>query len=527
MIIRLRYLAIALVILGVTLYFPALNNHFVWDDEEQVLANSAVHSVANIPSLLAGSTFNSGGAGAATGLYYKPLMSICFAILYTLFGADPLPFHAFQIVLHLGSTFLLFLILLHLTKRWPPSFFASLIFLIHPMNVETVVYISALQDTLYMFFGLFALFWLTLSTKYHWYDYLLVSLLLLLSILGKETGLLFYGLTGLYLLLFRSRSFLLFLPYAGASLALYLYLRLGLAGIYLEKNYFTPIATLPLASRLLSLPKMAWYYLGNFVYPARLAISQHWVVTTPSLVDFFLPLAGLLILLGMLTSTLIAKGKSPLFRPLLFFTVWFLVAFLFHLQLFPLDMTVADRWFYLPMAGLLGLFTTLFSKFKLNPILITSCCLLIALFSFRSRIRIDNWQDGLTLYSHDVQLVQGSFDLENNLGVELFRAGKYKEAKAHFESSTQIAPSWWTNWNNLGAVVEREGDLDTAANYYHLAITNGNYYLAYGNYARILIKQGEYAQAQHFITASLQYFPASQELRELNRYLQTTYSPKP
>jgi len=59
--------------------------------------------------------------------------------------------------------------------------------------------------------------------------------------------------------------------------------------------------------------------------------------------------------------------------------------------------------------------------------------------SMRTIIRNENWRNGLRLYSHDAAIEalispQGSFDLENNYGVKLFRIGKIKEAKTHFEN---------------------------------------------------------------------------------------------
>ena len=66
---------ILIVITGFILYFNSFFNGFVWDDEEQIVLNTQVHSIFNIPSLFTQATFNSGGAAKLGGLYYRPMMT--------------------------------------------------------------------------------------------------------------------------------------------------------------------------------------------------------------------------------------------------------------------------------------------------------------------------------------------------------------------------------------------------------------------------------------------------------------------
>ena len=102
-----------------------------------------------------------------------------------------------------------------------------------------------------------------------------------------------------------------------------------------------------------------------------------------------------------------------------------------HMQIFPLDVTISGRWFYLPMFGLLGILGHL--KFK--KITYYIAVLLILIFSIVTFIRSFDWKNGLTLYSHDAKIVKNDFNLENNLGVELYRIGKFNEASYHFQNS--------------------------------------------------------------------------------------------
>ena len=47
-----------------------------------------------------------------------------------------------------------------------------------------------------------------------------------------------------------------------------------------------------------------------------------------------------------------------------------------------------------------------------------------------------DWRNGLSLFSRDIR-EDSSFDLQNNMGVELFRVGRYAEAKKYFETEME------------------------------------------------------------------------------------------
>jgi len=144
--------------------------------------------------------------------------------------------------------------------------------------------------------------------------------------------------------------------------------------------------------------------------------------------------------------------------------------------------------------------------------------LIIMALAIRTVIRNADWKDGLTLYAHDVKIVskvspKGSFDLENNCGVELFRAGKIDEAEKHFRKSVEFQPRWPYSQNNLGAVLEQKNDLEGALAQYKKAIEVGDYYLAYENVGGILIKMKRNEEAKDFIEKSLLKFPQNNKLK--------------
>ena len=197
-----------------------------------------------------------------------------------------------------------------------------------------------------------------------------------------------------------------------------------------------------------------------------------------------------------------------------FFLLWFLSSLSLILNIFPLDMTMAERWLYFPLIGFLGLVLVFVLKnLKTTPSVLPFFLLIvILLFSARTFIRTLDWKNGLILFSHDIVYSKDAFDLENNLGVELFRAGKIKEAKPHFERSIVLQPKWWTSYNNLGAVYEKEEDLQKAKELYEKSIENGDYYLAYENLGFLLLKTASPKEAIKFLESAVNTLPLNARL---------------
>lgn len=519
-----KYFILIFFLIGFLIYGASLSNNFVWDDEEQILNNGLVHSITNLPHFFQGSTFNTGGTGNLSGIYYKPLMTVFFALFYTIFGANSFFFHLFQLAFHLVNTYLVFVLF---RKTFPKdkkesqilAFFLSLVFLIHPINVETVVYSSSLQDILYMFFGLVSLLFLIkkeLTIK----RALTLSLLLLMSLLSKETGIIFVLMSVVYIYLYQKEKLKSLIGTVLITLIAYSILRFGIAQVFFNKHALSPISRIDLWQRLLSIPKIITFYLTTFLFPIYLSVSQHWVVSSLTFTDFYLPLIFSLILFIVLTTYqyYLYRSKNPLSKPFLFFYCWFIFGLGLHLQIFSLDMTVADRWFYMAEVGLLGMAGILILDLKLiisrlSLFLFFLATIVLVVFSIRTISRSLDWRNGLTLYFKDEQITPNSFDLENNLGVELYRVGRLREAKTHFERSVEIAPFWWINWNNLGATYEQEKNIKAAKEAYLTAIKNGQYYLSYENVAKIsLFGENNPEEARKFARDSLKILPQNPTL---------------
>ena len=499
-IISSKYIALILIpIVGFLLYFSSLSNGFVLDDNIQVTENLVIHSLKNIPQLFLGSSF--GGAATLNGVYYKPVMTTVFAFIYALFGANPIQFHFFQLILHIANSLLLYFLLKHFFKK-SLSIFLSLIFLVHPINSEAVLYISALQEQLFTLFGLSALL-ISVKKVLKLKDCFLFSFLILLSLLSKETGILYLSMTVVYGFINDRRHFAKFLSLSFLALLPYLILRFFAVGAIASKTRGFGIMRLGLLERIQNVPAIIFYYLKTLIFPKDLAVSQHWLVHSLNFVDFYLPIFIISIILVAMIVVAI-RLRSKIF---VFFSIWFLIGLFFHSNfLFALDGTVSDRWMYFPIIGLLGLIGVIFEKIKKEKMIVISIIIILIILSTRTFTRSLDWKSNLSISSHDVLVTKDSFALENTLGSALTDQGRYMEAIVHIKKSIALAPYHWINWNNLGVAYlnmgwknQNQDDLTKAEKYFRKSIKNGsNFYLPYENLGLLLVDFRDPKEAENF-----------------------------
>jgi len=508
-----KLIAIILIV-GFLVYLNALSNSFVWDDEEQVVNNLLIRSWVNFPQIFGGSTFQTGGTGGLSGMYYKPLMTLSFMFNYSIWKLNAFGYHLFQIVFHLTNAVLVFLLLqklfnnAKLKQGYVWAFWASLIFVAHPANVEAVVYVSAAQDVLVAFFGLLALNFLFRRFKKSWIEVTILSGFLLLSLLSKESGIAVIPVGIILSFWFLKEKLKPWLLAGFSAFFGYCFLRFILARVFVSTSSVIPIVKASFGERLLTFPYELFSYFRIFFFPKDLFISQHLVIREISDHRFWLYLPLVFVSLGILAFFAWRK-KTKLFA---FFFLWYFFSISLVLNLFPLDMTVAERWLYFPMVGLLGMMVVILgwvSERWASAKKIVPYALLVAVFLLASRsiIRCGDWRNGFRLYSHDAKLVPDSFDLQNNLGVEYFRQDDFQKAELHFGRSIELEPDWWTPYNNLGVIYERKGELKEARRLYEKAIENGNYYLAHENLAFIVLREEEPKRAVEIIEKSVAVLP--------------------
>lgn len=506
--------AILIIILfGAIIYFNGLFNQFIGDDTAQILDNPAVLSLSNIDNFFKGSTFFI-GKDSLVGVYYKPLMMTEYTILYSIFGSTAFWFHLFQITLHITNTVLLFLFFLNFFKR-PIAFVLSIIFLVHPINSESVLYIAATQEVLFFFFGILALWLLTYfkSTKYLF----LSVFLLFLSLLSKEAGILFTIAAFLYILIYQRKRLFSFVGLSSLSLLIYFFLKINAVGL-ISNSKSTQIALLDLPQRLINAPAIVFFYLKTFLFPMDLAYAYRWAYTQLNFNNFILPLIVdllFVILILIFAFILFRKANKFYFKTYSFFVLIFLIGLVLHLQIFPLDLTVSERWFYFPIIGALGVIGVLFEYFKINlknKFLFLMIILIVILLATRTFIRTFDWRNQLVLSYHDIKISKEDYTAENYIATELTKKGNFEEAKKHAARSIDIFP-YFTNYNTLGLIYLNQENYRKAEEAFLTGMNYGDYVKLYENLGALAILQEDPNEDSiTIIRKSVQKFPRNAKL---------------
>jgi protein O-mannosyl-transferase len=467
--------AVVLALLGIAVFSASLGNPFEGDDNYQVINNPVVHSLANLNLLFDGGTFYSGGGIAPlTGTYYRPLMSFVFSLIYSLFQLHAIYYHIFQLLVYIGSAVLLFLFF-----RYSFSLLLSLalamIFLVHPLNSQVVFAIPSMQDALYFFFGILAL-WLLLrfnSVK----SLAAVAICLLLALLSKETGGLFSILALLYLSVFDRKRLRSFIGMLVPLLCIYLVMKIHAVGLDTPVK-IAPIDSLPLAGRLMTAPSAILFYFQKLLFPTNLASSYYWVYRTFSVQHVLLPMiiifsvVAIFIFLGHLVQKNAPKAQ---FLTYIFFSAWATIGLIPCLQIVPLDMTACTTWFYFSMAGLFGMIGTLVVALgrhvKPSMALGVPVVIIVLLGGYTAYIGT-YWGSDLSLYRHDAQASPGDYYADNDAATALINQSQYAEAEYFATRSIELYPTLYSYYN-LGLAYEKAGNLPKAYSAFFNALRYG------------------------------------------------------
>lgn len=497
---------IIIFLVGVFILGRVVFNAFVGDDSGYIFHPYIQNQ--QLEKLFIGSSADLGGSSPITGQFYRPLMLTTISFIYLLFGKATFAYHLLQLVLHIANSVLIFFILKKFGSQ-RKSLLLALIFLIHPINVETFAYVSNFQDVLSMFFGLSALTILS-RKRVSPVKFASVVLLLLCSLLSKESGILFVAIVSAYLILImKTRNSLYYFSIFGLVIT-YLFIRVGFAGVGFTNSVLSPIGHLTLIERLYMIPDIFNYYLRVILFPLDLAIGQVWITNTMLPVVSYLTLPAALIAIIYFAYQQF-KLNDKKFYEFIFFALWFVAGLLIHIQIIPLEMTVADRWFYFPFVGLLGMVAVSFNTKKFNHtqkiFVLSFSIILVSAFAIRSFVRLSDWKDALTLYSHDTK-VTNSYLLEHSLGFELMESGKLDLAEIHLKKSIDLYQTPF-NTNSMGVYFYKKGDIKSSLLWFEKSMTLGDYFLAYQNYARLLLEIKDYKNTAIVLNKATKKFPKS------------------
>ena len=478
---RDSFLIFILLLLALLVYSPAMNARLFFDDEYYIVRNTYVHDLANLPKLF--TTAGTAGSGFF-GSLYRPLQFVFHSFVYHFFGTTPLAYHLLSVLVHVGCSVLLFYLLREFGLRRTASFFAGLLFLVHPANAQAVSYVSGLGDPLGLFFVLSAILVYRKDRlfKSRLLQYMLFALLIGFSLLSKERSIVFLGLFFIADMAFPKRpehgvrhiSRYPFYTISIAATALYVLIRksfldfgqIVLAGLSSASGAVTVFYTFLYAF---------WEYLVAVFFPVVL-YSEHpvMVFSTLSHPGILISLAVLMIL-GTLSMW---KYKSE--KMLFFCFFWFLAALLPTSGIVPMAYTMKEHWIYYSMAGFSAGASFYFFRFAGSKKAAVSVFLVICLIlGARGFARNIEWSDPKLFFQTELKYNPDSENAIANLAYEYYLEGDIDSAISLYRRGIEVAKTGQLAmmYYNLGYMYHLKNETDSAIPLYRKSLEIDPYYI--------------------------------------------------
>ncbi len=191
-----RPFLIIVMLFACVVFFNALLNGFVYDDEGQVLQNHWMKSSRYIPEIFSKGVWEFKKDATITS-YYRPMMHVIYMLNYHVFGLKPWGFHLVNVLFHVGVSLLVLLIGVTLMKESRPSFtltyfsppfIAAVLFAVHPVHTEAVAWVAALPEVTFAFFYLLAFHFYSNTGAFVTYRYMISLVSFAVALLCKETA---------------------------------------------------------------------------------------------------------------------------------------------------------------------------------------------------------------------------------------------------------------------------------------------------------------------------------------------------
>jgi Flp pilus assembly protein TadD len=509
---------------GQTLGFDFIHN---WDDNRYILDNADIQGFG-LDRLKA--VFTNYYVGN-----YAPVQMLSYMLDYKLWGLNPGGYHFTNILLHFLNGLLLYKLLFRFFKGRLVAWTGAALFLLHPVQVESVAWVAQRKNVLAMFFFLLAwhfyIAWRERQPEKGRVFYVASLVALVLAMLSKSIAVIFPVVLVLFDYCYLAGEKRFFwkdkIPYVAAALLVAVVAILsqepnqsewggggGRAGYHGGSALTTFFSMLPVFCR----------YLGMIFWPDRLAVLYSPPLhPSPDLNVFaaFLLLSGVTYLSVRLFRSDQRAG---------FWAMFFLVALLPVSQIIPLVTMMNDRYLYFPMvavAALTGYGINLLDshgvKSRIGMMVVALPLFFLAVASFQ---RCGAWRDTITLWQDAVRKNQGIALAWESLGEAYHHAARpdRETARKAYLAALKISPASELIRYNLGTLYLEQNNLANADKILRelLQISPQNV-MGLTVFGDVALRQLDYAEAEKRYRKAMELQPEAVQIhRKLGSLLVVT-----
>ena len=493
--------ALLVILFGIFLYSNVINGKFVWDDNILLAENVYIEGRAGLPEIF---TRDIGSGYGIKFNYYRPLQISSYKLEHAFWGLDHRGYHITNILLHILTALCVLYLAFALWGNRLLAFLAGMIFVSHPVQTETVAYISNRGDLLCaLFFMVSFIFYIRYIKYKNTYLYVLMAISYLFSLLSKENALMFMGILIIYHYTFKEKLKLKYFLFPLGITVIYLFFRSVFLGPVLPK--VTDIQAI--FSRVPGFFAAIAGYLGLLIFPLGLHFdygNKTFAVADPRVI------IGVIFVSLVIVCAAANRNKN---KVICFSAFWFLAMLIPVSNIYPKTaFYMAEHHLYMPLAGFAFIAAYYLSLlYRQWFFKIAAVCVMAALFIFYgySTIRQNNyWLEPVNFYLRTLEFNPYSAVARYNLGKEYERAGNDAMAITMYKKTIEMDSNYDNAYNNLGVIYSRLNNNEEALEMFRKTLEiNPKSAPAYTNLGALYYRLNKRAEAVSFLKKALEAKP--------------------
>jgi protein O-mannosyl-transferase len=513
-------LSAVLILCAALPYLNTLLNGFVYDDNRQVLDNPYLKSFHFLPQVFGTTVWSFVGMQGVSN-YYRPMMTLGYAVCYRLFGPLAYGFHLVNVCLHAGVVLLVFVVARRLFDDRSVAFVAACLFAVHPIHTEAVAWVAAVTTLEVSFFYLLT-FWLFLSMARPqgevspWIKLAAVGSFAL-TIFSKEQALTFPPMAMIYEHYFRGdraeTTFWQKLRRYGEFWLMdlaYVLFRIERLGAFAPQ---IQLSRLGWYASVLSALSLVGQYLGKFFWPVQLC--AYYVFQKGTSVFEPRVMAGIA---AVACSVVVFAVLFRRYRGASFGFLWFFITLAPVLDVrFLAGNVFAERYLYLPSVGFCWLLGWAGVKLWRGLArgrsfwrrgLVGASCALGLLMAVRVVARNRDWRSDVALYTQTLKVSPRATNIRENLGVVAWNHGRIDEAENQWRIALKLNPNSPITLTNLGLVYAKRKEYQRAEQYFREAMLHKpDYTDPHLNLGSLMMDLGRFQEAEEQLRAAVALSP--------------------